>query len=170
MKSSGKAIGFILIGVGLVILLASIAWVLVVEAKTRGGAALGGVLALIIVAPLIGGGAFLLTQANREDKAMAEVARQRRLLGIIKAQGQVNISDLVLELRTNREQVRHWIYDLVDKGLFSGYINWDQGTLYSEQASQLNQETSCKHCGGAVRLAGKGVLRCPFCGTEYFIS
>jgi tRNA(Ile2) C34 agmatinyltransferase TiaS len=54
-------------------------------------------------------------------------------------------------------------------GVFSGYVNWDEGTLYSEQASELRNMTQCKNCGGNLTLAGKGVIKCPFCGTEYFL-
>jgi hypothetical protein len=135
-----------------------------------GGAALGGLLALIIVGPLAGVGVFLLVQGGREERSMAEVQQERRLLNIVKTQGQVTVSDLVLELNSDHSQVRNWIYDLVGKGLFSGYVNWEEGVLYSEQASQLRGETRCKHCGGEIKLVGKGVVSCPYCGTEYFLS
>lgn len=171
MKSSGKIIGAILIGGGLLLGLAAAAWlVTAVAPESRDGAVLGGIIALIITAPIIGVGIFLLVQGGREEKAMAEVSQQRKLLNIVKTQGQVTISDLVLELGSNYNQVKNWTYDLVGKGLFSGYINWDEGTLYSQQASQLRGETECKHCGGELGLAGKGVVRCPFCGTEYFLN
>jgi tRNA(Ile2) C34 agmatinyltransferase TiaS len=41
--------------------------------------------------------------------------------------------------------------------------------LYSAEVSALRGTTRCKHCGGEVTLAGKGVIKCPFCGTEYFL-
>lgn len=101
---------------------------------------------------------------------MADIAQQRKLLNIVKTQGQVTISDMVLELDGTYDQIKDWIYELVGRGLFSGYVNWEEGTLYSQQASELRGETRCKHCGGELDLAGKGVVRCPYCGTEYFIS
>lgn len=170
MKSSGKIIGIILVGVGAVLILAVVLWLLVAENLSRGGAALGLILALILAAPLIGGGVFVLIRGAREDKAMAQVAQQRKLLSLVKTQGQVSIGDVALELGATFDQVKTWIYDLVGKGLFSGYINWDNGILYSQQASQLRDETRCKQCGGALSLAGKGVVRCPYCGTEYFLN
>jgi len=30
--------------------------------------------------------------------------------------------------------------------------------------------TECKRCGGKVTLAGKGVTKCQYCGTEYYVS
>lgn len=102
---------------------------------------------------------------------MAETAgKQRQLLGMVKARGQVHISDLALEMRLPRDQVQQMIYELVNMGLYSGYINWDEGTLYSSQASELRNLDKCKNCGGQLELAGKGVIRCPYCGTEYFLT
>ena len=172
MKSSGKIIGIILVGTGVVLCIGITIWLIVTaigKELTVGGAALGAVLALVLSAPLVGGGVFLFIQGGREEKAMAEVSQQRKVLNIVKAQGQVTMDDLVLEVNATYDQVKEWIYDLVGKGLFSGYINWEEGTLYSQQVSQLRDVNLCKHCGGEVNLAGKGVVRCPYCGTEYFL-
>ena len=46
---------------------------------------------------------------------------------------------------------------------------WDEGTLYSRDAAQLHGH-KCPSCGGAVELAGKGVVRCPYCGAEIFLT
>jgi hypothetical protein len=173
MKSSGRIIGIILVAAAMLICVGVGAWVATETINggiSGGGAALGGLLALIILGPLAGVGVFLIIQGGREEKLMAEVEQERKLLNIIKTQGQVTVSDLVLELNSDYAQVKNWIYDLVGKGLFSGYVNWEEGVLYSEQASQLRDETRCKHCGGEIKLAGKGVVSCPYCGTEYFLS
>jgi hypothetical protein len=173
MKSSGRIIGIILVAAAALLCLGVGAWLASESAGgglTLGGAALGGLLALIIAAPLVGVGVYLLIQGGREERSMAEVQQERKLLNIVKTQGQVTVSDLVLELNSDHSQVKNWIYDLVGKGLFSGYVNWEEGVLYSEQASQLRGETRCKHCGGQIQLAGKGVVSCPYCGTEYFLS
>lgn len=170
MKNSGTIIGILLLAGGVVICLAVGGWLLLAEGLTMGGKALGGILTLIVAAPLIGIGIFMLFRGRQEEKAMVEVSQQRKLLNIVKTQGQVTISDLALELGGTFDQVKSWIYDLVGKGLFSGYVNWDEGILYSQQASQLEGQTQCQHCGGQLSLAGKGVVRCPFCGTEYFLS
>jgi tRNA(Ile2) C34 agmatinyltransferase TiaS len=61
------------------------------------------------------------------------------------------------------------LHELVGMGLFAGYVNWDEGMLYSRQASELRQLSQCENCGGQLELAGKGVIRCPYCGTEYFL-
>jgi hypothetical protein len=172
MKSSGKIIGIILVGAGVVLCLGISIWLIVTaigKELTAGGAALGAIITLVLSAPLVGGGIFLFIQGSREEKAMAEVSRQRKVLNIVKTRGQITIDDLVLEVDATYDQVKEWVHDLVGKGLFSGYINWEEGTLYSQQASQLKDVSHCKHCGGEVNLAGRGVVRCPYCGTEYFL-
>ena len=44
-------------------------------------------------------------------------------------------------------------------GLYSGYINWDKGVLYSSEASKLRDLKQCPNCGGEIVLTGKGVAR-----------
>jgi hypothetical protein len=123
----------------------------------------------VLAAPLLGVGVFLLVKGQRETVELAGVEKERRLLGLVQAQGQVQISDAALELDASRDQVKTWVYDLVHKGLFTGYINWDEGTLYSRDAAQLGDD-QCPNCNGEVKLAGKGVVNCPYCGTEIFLN
>ncbi len=129
---------------------------------------LGLGIVFVLAAPLVGAGVFLLVKGQREAVELAEVQKERRLLGLVRAQGQVEISDVALELDASRDQVKAWVYDLVHKGLFTGYINWNEGTLYSRDAAQLGDD-ECPNCNGKVELAGKGVVNCPYCGTEIFL-
>lgn len=170
---TGRTIGIILIvgalfGCGL---LALIMFPPVFEgSRSLGAAALGfGLFALVLLLPL-GAGAFMFWRGGREAESLASAKQQRRLLDMVKTQGQVPISDVAIEMSISRQQVQDMLYDLVGKGLFSGYVNWDEGMLYSRQASELRQRTTCEVCGGQLELAGKGVIRCPYCGTEYFLE
>ena len=129
--------------------------------------AIGGL--AIIALPLIGVGLFLFVRGGREEVEMKDVARQRKILNMVSTQGQVRIADVALELGATKDQIKQWLYDLVGKGLFSGYINWDDGVLYSKQASQL-KGGNCPHCGAKLELAGKGVVKCSACGSEVFLS
>lgn len=169
----GRTLGIILIIGGLVglLLVAVLMAVYWGEGGLSGGAAtLGFTLFAIIPLLLVGGGVFLFWQGGQEAAAMGQVKQQRLLLNIVKTQGQVAISDLVLEMNSSRDAVQQMLYDLVGKGLFSGYVVWDEGMLYSREASQLRDMTQCQNCGGQLELGGKGVVRCPFCGTEYFLD
>ncbi len=135
-----------------------------------GGAIIGLALASVPALVLAGFGVVVLTRSRQEEEWSEERAELRKILDIVESKGEVQISELVLELGTSRKEVQDQIHSLVGMGLFSGYINWDEGTLYSFEASNIHDLQRCKHCGGEVHFAGKGVLRCRHCGTEYFIS
>ncbi len=169
----GRTLGIILIIGGIVVGAIIVALMLVYRNEgslTAGAATLGIVLGLLVLSlPQLGFGAYLLMRGQQEAAVAETAGQQRQLLGMVKARGQVPISDLALEMRLPRDQIQQMIYELVNMGLYSGYINWKEGVLYSSQASELRQLDRCKNCGGQLELAGKGVIRCPFCGTEYFL-
>lgn len=172
--NTGRVIGLILIVAGIGVCLLSTLWVGVSFASPKSnleltGAVLGVVLAFILAAPLIGVGIFMFIRGRREAAQFAEVEKERKLLGMVQAQGEVRISDVALELDASRDKVKDWVYDLVHKGLFAGYINWDDGLLISRDAAQL-RGNKCPNCGGEVELAGKGVIQCPYCGAEIFLT
>lgn len=135
-----------------------------------GGAIVGLGLACVPALVLAGFGVVLLARSREEQQEDEERAELRKILDMVESKGEVQISELVLALETSRKEVQDQVHSLVGMGLFSGYINWDEGTLYSFEASNIHDLQRCKHCGGEVHFAGKGVLRCQHCGTEYFIS
>ncbi|HQE18876.1 MAG TPA: hypothetical protein PK607_10240, partial [Aggregatilineales bacterium] len=135
-----------------------------------GGRALGLVLLFVVlVGPLAAAGVIALTRGRKEIAEQAAAANQRKILDMVKTRGQVNISDVIIELQSDMPTVQDMIYRLVGMGVFSGYINWDEGTLYSAEAASLRELQNCRNCGGELSLAGKGVIKCPYCGTEYFL-
>jgi hypothetical protein len=170
----GRILGIILIAGGIIVGIIVTALMLVYRGEgslTSGAAMLGWVLGVaVLVLPQLAIGAFLLWKGSQEAVVAEKADEQRELLSIVKAHGQVDIRDVAIEMQVSKEEVHDMVYDLVGMGLYSGYINWDEGILYSSQASQLRELTNCKHCGGQLELAGKGVIRCPFCGTEYFLD
>ncbi|HEY76015.1 MAG TPA: hypothetical protein G4O00_07525 [Thermoflexia bacterium] len=164
----GRVLGIILVVVGMFICGLGAA-VSTTAAETVSGRVLGTALSGLIAAPFVGVGVFLFIRGLQEAKAMAVVQQQKKLLGMVRAQGRVNIADAALELNVSRDQIKEWVYDLVNKGLFTGYINWDDGDLISVDAAKMDK-TKCPYCGGQLELAGKGVVECPYCGTEIFLS
>ena len=173
MRSSAKTVGLIMaVGGGLLIALV-VAWVLqgVANDDVEGtGATLGIGLAAIILLPIIGGGLYLVLKGRSEQADLARVDQQRKLLNVVQTRGQVSIADLTLDLNSSRDQVKADLEELVGRGLFSGYVDWKRGMLFSVEASKLDGQKNCPNCGGEVALGGKGLVVCPYCGAEIFLS
>ena len=150
-----------------------VAWVLqgVANDDVEGtGATLGIGIAAVVLLPVIGGGAYMVVKGRAESADLARVDQQRKLLNLVQTRGQVSMSDLVLDLNSSRDQVKSDLVDLVGRGLFSGYVDWRQGTLYSVEASKLQGQKTCPNCGGQLELGGKGLVTCPYCGAEIFLT
>lgn len=45
-----------------------------------------------------------------------------------------------------------------------------RGILYSVESQKLVGEHKCPNCGGDLRFAGKGLIVCPYCGSEVFLT
>jgi len=173
MAASGRVVGLLLLGAGLVLALLAGVWLYsgVHEGNLRSsGAVFGGILAACVVIPLVAGGVYFVFKGQAEAKDISRIAAQRRLLDIVSTRGQVSISDLVLELNSSKDKVQQDLNELVGRGLFSGYVDWSKGMLYSVEASKLQGKQTCPNCGGALALAGKGLIKCPFCGAEIFLT
>jgi DNA-directed RNA polymerase subunit RPC12/RpoP len=133
------------------------------------GAALGfGLFAGVPLVLFGGAGAYLFLRGQAEERELAAIRKKERLLGLIGAQGQVSLGRAMLELKMSRDEIQNAIYELVNQGLFAGYIDWSTQTFYSKDAAQVGS-TKCPNCGGIREVAGKGIVRCPYCGVTLFI-
>jgi DNA-directed RNA polymerase subunit RPC12/RpoP len=174
MPGQGRTIGIILIAIAVVVFV--IAAVLVIAQATTGettatGAILGILLVtVIVVLPLGAGGIYLFVKGQQESTEYSEIAKEKKILNMVLAQGKVTLSEVALELNEPVDRVEDMVRDLVGKELFSGAISWKDGILYSRQAAEMKADQKCPNCGGQVELAGKGMIKCPFCGSEVFIA
>ncbi len=173
MTGSNKVIGMILLGVGVTFSVLAMVFIAVSVAnqniQTAGGAILGFALCGVLPLLLFGGlGTFLVVRGRAEENEMAEIRQHERLLGLIQAQGQVSLGAVMAELKMSREDLKQAIYDLVNLGLFSGYIDWSKQTLYSQEMARVGSN-KCPNCGGVRELVGRGLVKCPYCGVELFI-
>jgi ribosomal protein S27E len=172
MSASGKTIGLILMLVGVVILVVATAFVgsgLASHQVQASGAILGIVLFGVLPLLLLGGvGAYLYVQGRAEAREMAQVRQKERLLGMIQAQGRVSLGQAMIEMKMSRDDITNAIYELVNQGLFAGYIDWNAQTFYSQDAARVGSNT-CPNCGGVRELVGKGIVKCPYCGATLFI-
>jgi len=172
ISRGGRLIGIILILAGILVCLGgsavSYTSTRTVETNATGGFVLGVVLSVFIAVPFVAAGIYLVIRGRAEEAEMADLSRQRRILDMVQTRGQVDTTDLVFELKATSDQVRDDIYKLVGMGLFTGYVNWDEGILYSREASQLTGN-KCPNCGGEQEFAGKGVITCKYCGADVFL-
>jgi hypothetical protein len=158
-----------IIGIVLVIVSLGIdAWLAAgLASGSRGtGVALGFVLFSL---PFLAVGVYLILSSRGEVRAESKADKERAILNSVMTRGRVSIPDLAIEGDLTREQVRDYIYDIIGKDLFRGYVNWEKGELVSAEAAQIKDGT-CPNCGGRLELAGKGLVRCPYCGTETYLS
>ncbi len=174
MKNSASVIGIALLFAAAGIALLVAVWLAagMAEQSVRlSGAVLGAAITCIfIIFPLTGAGGFLLFRGRKEAQSQVRVQRQRKMLGIVESAGEISVADLALEIGGTRDSVRDDLYDLVSKGLFSGYVDWNRGWLYARQASEIRSlGNHCPNCGAEQSLAGKGIIRCNFCGSDIFL-
>jgi ribosomal protein S27AE len=170
MRGGGRIVGIAMMIIAVVLLIGWSLTVITAEGNTTGGVVLGVFLALLVCAPLVGIGFYLFRKGIQEEGEFAQVAKEKKILNMVLTQGQVTIHEIVVELETPREQVEDMIRTVVGKQLFSGAINWDKGVLYSVESQQLTEGRKCPNCGGELQFAGKGVIVCPWCGSEVFLT
>ncbi len=173
MIGGGRTVGAALMIVSAVLLIAFGAWVTVAlntSETSSGGMAIGIVLALAVLAPIFGIGAYLFRKGTAENAEMANVQQEKKILNMVLTQGKVTIGELVAELEAPRESVEDMIRSVVGKQLFSGAINWEKGILYSVESQELTGDRKCPNCGGELTFAGKGLVVCPYCGSEVFLT
>ena len=90
-------------------------------------------------------------------------------LAVIRACGKIQLDELAAEMHVSLEMLKNWSYDLVRHERFTGYINWDDGMLYSAEAEQLHKLGRCPQCNGEMSLVGKGTIVCQYYGAEVFL-
>ncbi len=105
---------------------------------------------------------------KRVDTLTNLLEKYRRMQGMIQARGKVHLSELESELRAPLELIKEWLYDLVNRGRLSGYVNWDKGMVYSLDIDHLKDREHCPNCGGETDLVGKGIIQCEYCDVEIF--
>ena len=173
MIGGGKTVGAALMLVSAVLLIAFGAWATVAlntDEASSGGLAIGIVIALAVLGPVFGIGAYIFRKGTAEQAEFATVQQEKKILNMVLTQGKVTIGELVAELETPREGVEDMIRSLVGKQLFSGAINWEKGILYSVESQALTADRKCPNCGGELTFAGKGLVVCPYCGSEVFLT
>ena len=162
-----RIIGVVLLFVGLGVA----AWLGsgMAEALREGRSITGHILGLVLFClPFWAVALYLLLMSRGEVRSETKADKQRTILNAVTTRGRVSVADLAIECGLNRDQIRDYIYDIIGKDLFRGYVNWEKGELVSAEAAQIKDDT-CPNCGGQQEVAGKGVIACKNCGAEIFL-
>lgn len=174
MTPLSRTLGTILLGAAALATLGSAAFLAAqvgAGETTLPGAALGLLVVLVVLGlPLGGGGIYLLAKGRQEGAELLRVGKQRKILDMVLTQGEVSLAEAALEVRSSRDEVEDLVRDLVGRELFSGAVDWKSGRLFSREAGRLKADRTCPSCGGGVALAGKGMVKCEYCGSEVFLA
>lgn len=164
-------IGLIVLGIGWLVAVGGFVMAGRMEGKIDMAAtALGvGVFAFVPALALLIAGGILVRTGMKVARELADIALERAVLERLEARAELYIPQVAAELRCTTDDVQAAVYRLAGKNLLSGYVNWKEQRLYSADAAALSEKNQCPNCGGQLELAGKGVIRCPYCGTEIFI-
>ncbi len=111
----------------------------------------------------------LSTKLQRIYTTETLAEKHASLLILVRDRGQMTLNELSERLNAPVDLVQSWIYQLVQMGSFKGYINWDQGRLYSTHASKLADTGRCPACGGALKPGPDSSIYCQHCGCEIMI-
>lgn len=168
MVGQGKTIGIILIIAGIAVAALSVLWA-GANNLSGGSTVLCGGIGTLVGLALAGGGVYFFLSGQSESRQFATVEQEKRVLNTVTTRGQIMIPELAIDMGISADQVKKYVYDLVGKGLFTGYVDWKAGKLVSQEASKLQGRTTCPNCGGQLELAGKGLIKCPYCGAEIFL-
>jgi hypothetical protein len=169
---AGKTIGILVIvlGVALGTIPALVLLPNLLNGKLSGGGFMvceGPALLLALVVGAVG--IYLMLSGKKEQAEQIEVEKEKLILNMIDTRGKIKIAEVAIEMNITADQVSYYIYDLVGKKLFTGFVDWKGGILQSIEATKIPQH-NCPNCGGQVELVGKGVVKCPYCGSEIFLS
>ncbi len=172
MVGSGRLIGLIAIVLAVAAFGGATIWAMSNAQMNGGGKSLTIGCAFVFAVLIAGFGVWFLMQGKTETAQFAEVEKQKRILNMVQTQGTVQISSISLDMNMPVDNVKSAIYDLVGKGLFTGYIDWKGGKLVSADAATLNQAVAngkCPNCGAPQVVGGKGIIKCEYCGAEIFL-
>ncbi len=172
MLPFGRIIGIVLAVGGFILAVLAGLWI---ASQTSNSIELGNIivtamLAFVPVAFLIGLGLYLYTLAGREVYEESMVYRQRQLIDILKARGQVSFSDLAQSLGVSKDQIGEMVSQLLQLQIFSGYVNWSEESLSMTEPSQLQALTQCAVCNYRLPNDKQASWICPQCGAEYVLT
>jgi hypothetical protein len=96
--------------------------------------------------------------------------KQRQLMEWVRVRGRIRLEELAHLLNVSLETTKEWIYQLVQRDQFDGYVNWQQNMVYDSIAGTIGINSLCPQCGGQLTPAQGQRIVCLSCGTETWSS
>ena len=123
---------------------------------------------VIFVLPFFAVAAYMLVKSFGEGKQLGELAKEQRVLDAIRSRGKTTVSELSKATGMAEPEVRAAVEGLVGKNLFTGYLNWKTGEIFSQEAAGIAGAKKCPSCGAQLEVVGKGMAKCAYCGAEIY--
>jgi len=97
-------------------------------------------LGFIPSALLAGYGAYRYIQASEEPDEIpsVDVWHQRELIDLLHRHRAISISDVAQRLNISEVEVKDAVRQLLELGIFTGDIDWDNDMLYSQKTNKLS--------------------------------
>ncbi len=108
-----------------------------------------------------------LAELEEEEEADAILSwREKRFLNIMEVQKQMRVLALAGVLKMSGQEFREYIHKIAAAGLFSGYVDWDEGLVCAMRSEEMAHE--CPKCKALRQTDGEDVAVCEWCGVELF--
>jgi len=164
VQVQGKILALLLVGVAIAV--AIFLWLGVSAGQLEPTGFAAGF--ILFVLPFLAAAAYLLYQSFTESGQLNSLAKEQRVLDALRSRGKTTFTELSKETGLGEDEVKRSVEGLVGKNLFTGYISWKAGELYSKETGDLASGKACPNCGAKLEIAGKGMVKCAYCGTEIF--
>lgn len=123
---------------------------------------------LLFVLPQWGLGFYLLLKISRADLKTAQ--QQQQLTQALQTNRQISLDQLAAQCRQSAAELQYNLADMLEKQGWTGYINWKEGVLYSQQTNELVHLTHCPVCNTEIETGHRPHIQCPGCRTEFFLN
>lgn len=89
---------------------------------------------------LVSVGAYFYIQADTEpdDIPDVDVWHQRELIDLLHQHRSISIQDAAVQLGISESDVKESVRQLLELGIFTGDIDWESDTLYSQRTQKLS--------------------------------
>lgn len=138
---SDRVINIGMIGLGFAIAVLVGLWIAI---QVTSGESFGDVLGNAITgfipsALLVGIGAYRYVQDREPPDEIpdVDVYHQRALVDLIHQRGVITVAEAANALEISENDVRDAVRQLLELQIFTGYIDWNTDTLYSQRTKQL---------------------------------